>query len=228
MTLVTSGQAASFCEAKDACEAALVQALAALDIRRRPSLPCSYQWRENPRELCSDSGSWIQATIAIERVCKKRGAGVVRVTCVLAMEPGRHHPLKLARLSGLDGPLPRDRLRKRSSAATSRCLRNARDTLGQPSPHENPSRRQVVLMRSHQQKTSFHTLGTRLGPETSLASPAFLCSAKKWLRFSVPANLTPSTARKRRSMIALDRIPEYGRTTENLGRGRDCEAPDPS
>ena len=85
MTLVTSGQAASFCEAKDACEAALVQALAALDIRRRPSLPCSYQWRENSRELCSDSGSWIQATIAcsIERVCKKRGAGVVRVTCVL-------------------------------------------------------------------------------------------------------------------------------------------------
>jgi hypothetical protein len=33
-------------------------------------------------------------------------------------------------------------------------------------------------MRSHQQQTSFDTLGTRLGPETSLASPAFLCSAK--------------------------------------------------
>jgi hypothetical protein len=30
MTLVTSGQAASFGEAKDACEEALVQALAAL------------------------------------------------------------------------------------------------------------------------------------------------------------------------------------------------------
>jgi hypothetical protein len=33
-------------------------------------------------------------------------------------------------------------------------------------------------MRSHQQKTSFDTLGIKLGPEIGLASPTFLCSAK--------------------------------------------------
>jgi hypothetical protein len=33
-------------------------------------------------------------------------------------------------------------------------------------------------MRNLQQKASFHTLGTRLGPVISLASPVFLCSAK--------------------------------------------------
>lgn len=56
-------------------------------------------------------------------------------------------------------------------------------------------------VRSHEQKTSFLTLGTRLGPEISLVSPAFLCSAKRG-RFSAPTNLKQSIARKRRSMIA--------------------------
>jgi hypothetical protein len=98
--------------------------------------------------------------------------------------PDRHHPLKLAlscrrfpRLSGLDGPPPRDRRRKRLKLGRNvTFLRNARGTFGQRSRTRPVAASSTK--RSHRQRTSFHTLGTRLGPEMSLASPAFLCSAK--------------------------------------------------
>jgi hypothetical protein len=146
---------------------------------------------------------------AASAACKKQGwrrESDVRPHPIVAMGPDRHYPLKPAlscrrvpQLSGLDRAPPRDRLRKRSSMGTSRSLRNARDTCGQQSRMRlaAPS----STMRSLQQKPSFQTLGTRLGPGISRASPVFLCSAK-WGRFSAPANFMPSTARKRRSMIA--------------------------
>jgi hypothetical protein len=71
-------------EAKDVCEAALVQALAALRHSPKTWAAWLHQWRENPRELCSDSENWIQATLAGASVgFTKREAGVLRVTCII-------------------------------------------------------------------------------------------------------------------------------------------------
>jgi hypothetical protein len=88
-------------EAKDACEAALVQALAALRHSPKTWAAWFHQWRENPRELCSDSENWIQGTLAggIGGLHKAGGwgrEGDVHHHPVIAMVPDRHHPLSLA------------------------------------------------------------------------------------------------------------------------------------
>ena len=80
----------------------MVGALAALGHRRRLKPACSRQLRENSRERCAASESWIQMTLAggIEWVSARNGASVVTVTRIItrfvAMEPDRHHPLRLA------------------------------------------------------------------------------------------------------------------------------------
>jgi hypothetical protein len=83
-----------------------------------------------------------------------------------------------SRLSGPDEPPPRDRLRKRLTlggndtcpSAHAAPLANgaARDLFAAPSG----------TMRSHQQKTSFHTLVTRLRPEIKSGFAGAFCSAK--------------------------------------------------
>ena len=71
-------------EAKDAGEAALVQALVALGHPPKSWAVWLHQWRENPREPCSDSENRIQGTLAGGSVgFTKREAGVVRVTCTI-------------------------------------------------------------------------------------------------------------------------------------------------
>jgi hypothetical protein len=77
MTRVASGQATSFGEAKDVCEAALVQALATDTLRRRPKPACSHQWRENSRErlflLTAAHGQRVMAADRRKTVPKRRG-----------------------------------------------------------------------------------------------------------------------------------------------------------
>jgi hypothetical protein len=82
---------------KDACEAALAQALAAL--RHSKTLAAwLHQWRQNPRALCSDFENWIQTTLAcgIGGFHKTGGwghEGDAHRQPIIAMEPDRLHPL---------------------------------------------------------------------------------------------------------------------------------------
>src|SRR6266702_8677576 len=99
------------------------------------------------------------------------------------MEPDRHYTLKLAlacprfsHLSGLDGR--RHGVGSASSVTMSRSLRGPRGTFdGWRRTHETCSRRQVVPCGATSKDFVPH-VGTKLGPEINLASPAFLWSAK--------------------------------------------------
>jgi hypothetical protein len=93
----------------------------------------------------------------------------------------RRHPLKLAfscrclpRLSGLDGPSPRDRLRKRSSVETYVPIA----TRAAPSTSGAARDLFAAPMRSLQQETSFDMLGTRWGPRLNIARRRFFVRLK--------------------------------------------------
>ena len=109
---------------------------------------------------------------------------------LVAMGPDRRHPVKaravrarlrrLAALTGWTGPAGA-RQAVKGLVGTSRSSCNACGTFGQRAIRDLFAASSSTV-RSHEQKTSFLTLGTRLGPAISLVSAAFLCSAKKGLR----------------------------------------------
>jgi hypothetical protein len=95
------------------------------------------------------------------------------------MGPDRHHPRKLAlacrpsRLSGLDRPPPQDRPNKRLKLGGNITFPSAH-----AAPLANGVARDLFAGHANQQKTSFHTLGTRLGPVISLARRRFFVRLK--------------------------------------------------
>jgi len=178
------------------------------DVRRRLRLPVNVNEGRTLRSYAQilrarSRRPWPAAS----GVCKKLGLGSlggdVRPHPVVAMGPDWHHPLKLApslrsfqtlmgRRHGI-GSASVARWERRVPFATRAApLANgaARDLFAAPSS----------TMRSHRHKTSFHTLGTKLGPKISLDSPVFLCSAKG--PFLRPGRLHAKHRTERRSMIA--------------------------
>lgn len=108
----------------------------------------------------------------------------MRCYLVVAVKPDQHHPRKLALacvLRGFQASIGRSRRIGPTSGSKlggnmtfPRRMRHplangvARDLFAEPSSTTR-----------NEQMTSFHVLGTRLGPVISLASPVFLCSAKE-------------------------------------------------
>ena len=122
-----------------------------------------------------------------------------------AIEPVRHRPVKAgalapaSRLSALTG---RRRLGKR--------LRLGGNVTFPSTTYAAPLADGVTLglfaaagsaVRGHEQKTSFHTLGTKLGPGISLAPSSFFCSVKEGPFLRSDQSHAKHRA-QRRSMIA--------------------------
>jgi hypothetical protein len=194
MTLVASGQAASLSEAKDACEAALVQALGLSDVRRlglpvhvsegRTLWGCALTLRVGTKRPwpaatggLHEAGGWRREgdVASSPRLSPWGRTGTIRLKLKLACR-------RFQWLPGLDGPPPRDRLCKRSSVGPSPSLRNA--------PHLWPTERHETYSRHKSRISDRINLLPISSFEGGAASTGITSRKEPRLRGSVGGRLT--------------------------------------